>query len=409
MERVQVRLVALCALAWVVSGAAGEWMRRIPESVNGRKVESFWQGGSKTRGERSDVRNLVLVQHPVPGKEGKGRPLYVVLHSAGHDALSALECTYTPGNHDIYRAPDDFYALYVDCRAYSDADWWWGADRKAGMGDTACERRVMDTVAWALQTYGCDSNRVYLCGNSMGGSGALGLGLAHGDVFAAVKANVPAIRRADHPFKSLGLPPYAADAAKKLPDPPVTVDYSGQDDGWSDNHERLVAGMRERKYAWMFFWGAYGHANNNAKMAEKNDIIHAFDWLSVRLDEPYPVFTGASCDTPCPWPADRGNKGAGQINGFFRWEGAKESADGVSIALRLVAPEELKSRFFTSPESARADVTLRRLRAFKVKPGDRVRWSFGDAAGEVVADADGLVTVPGLEVARAPRRLVLGR
>ena len=277
------------------------------------------------------------------------------------------------------------------------------------MGDTACERRVMDTVAWALQTYGCDSNRVYLCGNSMGGSGALGLGLAHGDVFAAVKANVPAIRRADHPFKSLGLPPYAADAAKKLPDPPVTVDYSGQDDGWSDNHERLVAGMRERKYAWMFFWGAYGHANNNAKMAEKNDIIHAFDWLSVRLDEPYPVFTGASCDTPCPWPADRGNKGAGQINGFFRWEGAKESADGVSIALRLVAPEELKSRFFTSPESARADVTLRRLRAFKVKPGDRVRWSFGDAAGEVVADADGLVTVPGLEVARAPRRLVLGR
>ena len=70
MERVQVRLVALCALAWVVSGAAGEWMRRIPESVNGRKVESFWQGGSKARGERSDVRNLVLVQHPVPGKEG---------------------------------------------------------------------------------------------------------------------------------------------------------------------------------------------------------------------------------------------------------------------------------------------------------------------------------------------------
>ena len=81
----------------------------------------------------------------------------------------------------------------------------------------------------------------------------------------------------------------------------------------------------------------------------------------------------------------------------------------MSIALRLVAPEELKSRFFTSPESARVDVTLRRLRAFKVKPGDRVRWSFGDAAGEVVADADGLVTVPGLEVARAPRRLVLGR
>ena len=37
-----------------------------------------------------------------------------------------------------------------------------------------------------------NENRVYLCGISMGGSGTLGIGMRHGDTFAAVKANVPA-------------------------------------------------------------------------------------------------------------------------------------------------------------------------------------------------------------------------
>jgi len=51
---------------------------------------------------------------------------------------------------------------------------------------------VIDTVMWVVKQYELDENRVYLCGNSMGGSGSLGIGMRHGNVFAAIKANVPA-------------------------------------------------------------------------------------------------------------------------------------------------------------------------------------------------------------------------
>jgi predicted peptidase len=51
---------------------------------------------------------------------------------------------------------------------------------------------VIDTVKWVIKEYGIDADRAYLCGNSMGGSGTLGIGMRHGEVFAAIKANVPA-------------------------------------------------------------------------------------------------------------------------------------------------------------------------------------------------------------------------
>ena len=118
-------------------------------------------------------------------------PLYVVLHSAGHDVHSCLACTTKVGNHDIYHSPQDFFALYLDCRA-NKGDWWWGINKYPGPEVGPTEKRVIDTVKWVIKQYGIDENRVYLCGNSMGGSGTLGIGMRHGDVFAAIKANVPA-------------------------------------------------------------------------------------------------------------------------------------------------------------------------------------------------------------------------
>ena len=59
-------------------------------------------------------------------------------------------------------------------------------------GEPPCMKRVLDTVEWAVRKFKIDRNRIYLCGNSMGGQGALAIGLRHGEVFAAVNANVPA-------------------------------------------------------------------------------------------------------------------------------------------------------------------------------------------------------------------------
>ena len=45
---------------------------------------------------------------------------------------------------------------------------------------------------WVITRYNIDRNRVYLSGVSMGGCGALALGLPRGNVFAAILVDVPA-------------------------------------------------------------------------------------------------------------------------------------------------------------------------------------------------------------------------
>ena len=41
-----------------------------------------------------------------------------------------------------------------------------------------------------------------------------------------------------------------------FPDPPITLDYSGQNDGLVFGHDRFVNAMNERKYPLYFYWGA---------------------------------------------------------------------------------------------------------------------------------------------------------
>ncbi len=91
-----------------------------------RKMEVFKHGVSSEWVYAASQRDTFLVLHP---KQPRAHaPLYVVLHSAGHDVHSCLACTTTDGNHDIYHAPEDFFALYLDCRA-NRGDWWWGIEK----------------------------------------------------------------------------------------------------------------------------------------------------------------------------------------------------------------------------------------------------------------------------------------
>jgi len=378
-------------------------MHLIPQEVAGRKVDAYWHYGEPAKGDDPSHRNLVLVQHPKPGWDVKGRPLYVVLHSAGHDALMALQCTERKGDHDIYRSPDDFYGLYLDCRTYWDRENWWGACTKNDEGETTAEKRVVETVRWAVDQYAIDANRVYLCGNSMGGSGALGIGLAHGDIFAAVKANVPAVRLYRHPFKALG------SSGHWTPDPPVVVDYSAPDDEWSDAHADLIALMRERQVPYQLYWGAFGHANDDARMLAENDIIHSFDWLSIRKNEPYPVFLDASSDDPSPWPSDRMSRVPGQINGFTRWSDVLEDDKKVEMILRVVSAAELDSKMFKPPKSVQVDVVVRRLTRFRPSSDCGLAWRMGGQSGTTVADKAGVILIPRLTIGNSPEVLSVRR
>lgn len=396
MHRTLLSLTVL--LLFAAAAHAQDWppVKQKESDFTARKLDTYQHGVKKEWGYAEPQRDTFLVLHP---KEAKpNAPLYVVLHSAGHDVHSCLACTKQVGNHDIYHAPADFFALYLDCRA-NKGDWWWGINKYTSPEVSPTDKRVIDTVKWVVKTYGLDENRVYLAGNSMGGSGTLGIGTRHGDVFAAIKANVPAevkhISTRMHFGKDLP-------ADVKIPDPPIVIDYSAPNDAWSRGHDGFIKAMNDRKYPLIMYWGMFGHANNHENIMKVNDLINSFDWLSVKKNEPYPVFTDATSNDAPPWPTT--HKNPGQINAFFRWKNSRETPDSIETTLFLVKPAELKTSF-TLPAESTADVSLRRLQTMKVAPGAAVRWTFGDAKGEVRADANGLVTIPRLRITGEPTTL----
>ena len=374
---------------------------------SGRKLEVYQHGTKKEWGYKAPQQDTFIVIHPK--KKRENAPLYVVLHSAGHDVFSCVKCTKQIGNHDIYHSPDNFYALYVDCRA-NRGDWWWGGmhardanltKKNSGLNPMPVEHRIIDTVKWVVDKYKIDPQRVYLSGNSMGGSGTLGIGLRHGDVFAAIKANVPA--GIEHASERMG---FSHKSWLKYYDPPITINYSAQNDGWSSGHERFVKAMNDRKYPLYFYWGSFGHANNHGRIMKVNDLINSFDWLNIRKNEAYAVFSNGSCNDKLPWPDNRSDKSSGQVNAFFRWKIISDEPKQITLSLYLTDPNALKTTF-TIPKEATADVSIRRIQNMKVAPDDTLNWQYGKLKGKVKAGPWGLITIPKLEISVEPQKLTI--
>ncbi len=354
----------------------------------GRRIEFFTSVSGIECGYVKPQCDPFAVHYPKNFDPEKKYPLYVIFHSAGHDVYSTLSCMMYEGNHDIYHTPDDMFGLILDCRTNQSGDWWWGGINALGEGDRAreslvqpVERRCIETITRVIESYPIDTDRVYAVGNSMGGSGALGVALCRGDIFAAIKVNVPAGVRhaADRCYLDKPMP-----EGLDLPDPPVVVDYSAQDDVWSTGHEIIYKGMRDKRYAICGYWGKFGHANNHEAIAEHNDLIHAFPVFEIKKSEAYPVFTNASCDHMNPWEYPDTADISGQVNGFFRFENIKDSEKEFKMALWLLSPDEFKTRFHM-PEEATADLLLRRVQSFKLTAGERFKWILSKDGNEITS------------------------
>jgi poly(3-hydroxybutyrate) depolymerase len=443
-------LIGACAVIAATSGFAPHETKT--EQVGERTVVWYEHGTDPAWGASRQFTDKFTVARPVSG-DRNGAPLLVQLHGRGggnpNGGILSLykQCTDTDS---VYACPGDFYVLALDStRDFNVAankthdEFWWGGSHKfsgPAKGDiprirkglTSCEKRVLATVKWVIEKYAIDRDRVYLCGNSMGGQGALAIGLPHGDIFAAVNANVPAtiwfpVARMGF-VKDDGSDDTAFDASK-FPDPPVCVDWSGSDDVWSRDHEILYRNMKKHKFSFMGLWGAYGHCGDVSAARGKNPLIERFDWLSVRKNAAYPVFTDASTDDACPWPFSvwkpqvntwggwsgeitgatqrqiaAGAKPDGQVNGYFRWENVSDDASGLAMDLFLAPEADLG---VAPPEQSVVDVSIRRVQGRKIAPNQKVAWTFGRKKGFVTADAHGLVTVPKLTVTGEKTRLTL--
>ena len=394
------------------------------------------------------------VAKPVDG-DAVGRPLLVVLHwrGAGWPEKGVdMQTRLADDKDSVFSAPDDFYVLMLDdIRDYHvlwnrrHSQYWWGATPSyAGPAVqdvprlrnrvTPCERRVMASVEWTVSHYAIDRDRIYLCGNSMGGQATYAMGLAHGETFAAINANVPATVW----FAAARLGFVEDDGSdvrdwdvSAFAEPPVCVEWSGVDDMWSRDREVIVRNLRKRKWPHLVLWGDYGHCGSVAKARRKNDLVQKFDWLAVRRNEAYPVFTEASSDDMLPWPfktwkphrcrfsgwkddIDRaemeiadGARPVGQINAFFRWKNLQDDDRGFRMELRLASAEELQTRHFTVPEAVIADVTVRRIQTPALANASCVRWRFGSQAGTAVRDAHGALTIVNLGITDTPQVLQL--
>jgi poly(3-hydroxybutyrate) depolymerase len=355
----------------------------------------------------------------------EGKPLHVVLHSAGHNGDKVLADAFLHPDWFHYSGQEDQIILYFDGMK-NRSDYWWGWFgmtnnlEKLKTTYSPTEKRLLTTIEWAIKTYKVDRNRVYLSGISMGGSGSLGIGLCRGDIFAAINVAVPA--GVNHVrFRAFG---------NTIPDPPVLVNFSAYNDKWSIGQQELVEECRKQRYPLIFAFGANGH---DSPVAKYHPAAVAFPWRSIRRDEAYPVFTNASTDegkwvefvrkpkgAPVdPKPKSKADEGRpGQINAFFRWKAKTDTADQFQMELRMVSREELKisdneKNKITIPTEATAEVSLRRLQNFK--PGQRAcSWQLkrGDTTvktGKGVVDSNGVLVLGELPLSKEPAILTLSR
>jgi poly(3-hydroxybutyrate) depolymerase len=371
------------------------------QTIDGRRVIRYEHKSNKQWGYNKTQKDYFYV---VPAKSKiKNAPLRVVLHSAGHSGDKVLADAFKHHDWFHYYGSEDYHILYLDCRKNKITDWWWGYHEIRRHPDlyknklSPTEARVLSTVEWVIQKYHADRNRVYLSGISMGGSGSLGIGLCRGDIFAAISVAVPA--GVEHMEFRM--------ANGKHQDPPPLFNISSHTDKWARGQERLLAYCEKNKYPIVFAWGQFGHRSD---VSVANSAVHKFPWLSIRKNEAYPVFTGSSTDDRYPGFL---NKEApdqkGQINGYFRWKNIEDTKNMFVMELRLIKSEELGNAI-KPPRRATTDVTMRRLQQFRVTPGAKLEWNMVRAgkvlqSGKVLADANGIVTVPDVTVTDSPSQL----
>ena len=376
------------------------------ESFSGRTVVRYEHGSLDQWNYATPQRDYFYVVRPKTPFSGK-TSLRVILHSAGGSGQSEMVPNLAPDRAHIIQAyvDDSSYGLWLDCSVNRSVDWLWGYQSIQTMRDRyktelcPTENRLLATVDWVRRTFPIDPNRVYLSGVSMGGSGSLGLGMSHGNIFAAISVDVPAYP--DHALFRLG--------NSKHPDPPPVFNFSAQNDQWSKGQEQLLADCQRNRYAMAFAWGPFGHTSD---ASEFNAAVYEFPWLSIRKDAAYPVFTGTSTDNVYPGFQNlTAPDQQGQINGYFRWKNIADTPRNFVMELRLVAKNELHKPI-DPPVLAITDVTLRRLQQFYVHPGQTYQWRLvaggtPQQSGAMTASADGLLTITRAKITDVPGQLII--
>ena len=369
--------------------------------------------------------------------------------------------------------------------------YWWGYASslpKVAAAESVpnyTQRRALHLVDWVLRTQPqADPEQVYVAGESMGGAGALALGLLYGRHFAGIEAAIGQVVARNHrPRRIAQLARLWGTPDRNLPDgDPVSpmgiwdrldlvramverpeareqfvFTHHGKDDpvihfGAVVNPSPAVGlsfyeALQQLQMGHYVVWDEAGHGVPDPVL---DDGWWDSGWHRITDPETYvrrnlafPAFTGSSADDDPgngdgngtrQWDVDRGYAGnysipgdtgwvgdrAGARNRYLRWDSRTivDRWDRFEISLRVVTNRgrppprpgyPSRGDRFDARLPIVVDVTPRRVQAFRARPGEPIAWTFGGQQGEVVADAEGAVTVPRLALVPMYERLVLRR
>jgi len=394
--------------------------------------------------------SILLPQPTACGGAPPTLPLVLILHGYGGRYINTLTATNGLCAAVVY-GDDPARTWYFGHSA--GYDYRQGSPATTGPIVNYTEARLIRIVQDAGRGYGLpgrtlDPQRVYVQGGSMGGSGALALGLRYPNVFAAVLADVPMTNhQAAGTENPPGCCPWYLDtlplwgsADAHLPIHLIgaaatpLLAYNGTPIWTWQNQQQMVVTRRAADTAlinighgtldtvihWQsqgqpFYQPLYqsrrtfsgatravGHTGTGtAGVGPMSSFAVApYDNWGVRRDETVPAFSDASGSSQVPPPSDQESN----YNLNLEWGASWHLFAGAQPPLDTPTAWAIDLRT-TDGSNQVVAVTPRRRQQFSVTPGATYGWEnrrLSDntllQSGQVVADVDQLVTVAGVQV-----------
>lgn len=431
------------------------YQRTVPQGVNTFDLYTTWAHPEDTPLEPAMTTGHGHAFDHAVVRGTPGGPLHMRPHARGGSLLNGLGSSGEPGE----------WRVSLDDPLYASSDrnsFWYGYHEGYDLDDPTplvpiagqvrpfTRNRVLHTFAWARRELAVDTTRAIASGGSMGAIGSLRLAFGAPQWLAGIHLIVPKFDFSfttdpnpanawnagspervvgDHLWGTIatgllaegGEPVYgelndgvlaARNAAVSLP--PMLA-FNGRNDtvvGWAEKLG-FYAAMQTHRHGGTFYFDQRRHDGSGAVWAPQQNVRNLYRY---RTDRSYPALTNADCDDDPGNGSLASGDTLGTINGHLDWDTSlTDELDGWGCVLRT---RDLASTSGTvpGPDSARVDVTPRRLQRFAPIPGESLVWQVRRLAddamiqsGQVLVESDGRVTVPAVRVLRAGVRLSLLR
>jgi hypothetical protein len=291
--------------------------------------------------------------------------------------------------------------------------------------------RVAHTVNWAIRNLPVDSTRTYMTGWSLGAIGALFNSVMIREKIAAIFIYCPRVDMSQwgvllglwgtYETNLLTNEGYRRNerlnasflvSTNRLNALPLMFTFCGKNDaiGWQ---EKIVFydSLSANKHGGFHFWSMTDHQQTYDYSPWQPSFPNFSFFTRYRTNLSYPVFTNCSINNnPGNGTPSNGDQ-IGSINGHLDWnDDIVDTTDQWAITLKL------KDLYTTSgsdpaPDSATADVTLRRVQMLSIAPGNTFHWENWHNGvlvqhGSLQPDS-GLLTIPTVKIYKTTGRLTV--